>query len=259
MRRLVGMIFCIAIHANHNLAAGLAPDLHRLQAADSYHVVPVMANTPGQFGAFFKTRVSILNPTSFAYSIYVNLYSQSGKVGTRTINVKAHEAKNYDNFLQEVFGYSGAGSVEFDSWFDPPGGSPDYQFLVSAEVFTDSPNGQYKTVVTTGGPVEDIGPGTEAYSPGISIGPSTRTNIGCFNDGGNPQTVQARLYSPSGTLIRTYSLNLVGNGWSQIPLSDPVSGGYVLWQPQASCYCYAVVVDNASNDGTFVNATRYEP
>ena len=260
MARLVSFFICMALCADGSLAAGLKmPDVQKLQAADPYHLVPVMANNPGQFGALFKTRVSILNPTSFAYPIYVNLYNQSGKLATKTINILPHEAKNYENFLQEIFSYSGAGSVEFDSWFDAPAGSPDYQFLVSAEVYTDSPNGQYKTVVTTGGPVDDIGPSREAYSPGISVSASARSNIGCFNDSSSSQTVQAQLYAASGSLIHTYSINLAGNGWSQIGISDTVFGGYILWQPQASCYCYAVVVDNTSNDGTFINANKYVP
>ena len=260
MAQLVVLIIWITFCVNGSVAAGLnVPDVHKLQAADPYHLVPVMANNPGQFGAYFKTRVNILNPTSFAYPIYVNLYGTGGKVGTKTISILPHEAKNYENFLQEVFNYSGAGSVEFDSWFDAPGGSPDYQFLVSAEVYTDSANGQYKTVVTTGGPVDDIGPSREAYSPGISVNASARSNVGCFNDSTSSQTIQAHLYSASGNLIHTYSMNFPGNGWSQIGISDTVSGGYIRWQPLASCYCYAVVVDNTSNDGTFINATKYVP
>lgn len=260
MGRQASLFIWMALCVEASVAAGLTvPDVHRLQAADPYHLVPVMANNPGQFGAVFKTRVSIFNPTSFAYPIYVNLYNQSGKVATKTIAALPHEAKNYENFLQEVFNYSGAGSVEFDSWFDPPAGSPDYQFLVTAEVYTDSPNGQYKTVVTTGGPVDDIGPSREAYSPGISVNASARSNIGCFNDSTSSQTVQAHLYAASGSLLHTYSMNLAGNGWSQIGIGDAVSGGYILWRPQAPCYCYAVVVDNISNDGTFINATKYVP
>jgi hypothetical protein len=258
--RLAVLTIWMVLSVEGLLAAGNnLPEVHRLQVSDPYHLVPVMANNPGQFGAVFKTRVSILNPTSFSYPIFVNLYGPNGRVGTRTINILPRESKNYQNFLQEVFSYSGAGSVEFDSWFDPPAGLPDYQFLVSAEVYTDSPNGQYKTVVTTGGPVEDIGPSRESYSPGISVNASARTNIGCFNDSTSAQTIQARLYSPSGSLIQTYPISLPGNGWAQTGISDTVSGGYILWQPQSSCYCYAVVVDNTSNDGTFINASRYVP
>ncbi len=260
MARLAGLVLLTMIFAKPSYAAGLkGPDVVRLQAADPYHLVPVMANNPGQFGAFFKTRVNILNPTGFSYPIYVNLYNQSGKVGTKIIDILPHEAKNYENFLQEVFGYTGAGAVGLDSWFDPPGGSSDYQFLVTAEVYTDSPSGQYKTVVTTGAPVENIGSSHEAYSPGISVNASSRTNVGCFNDSSSPQTILAHLYSATGTLIHTYSINLPANAWSQIGISNTASGGYILWQPEASCYCYAVVVDNKSNDGTFINATKYVP
>jgi len=263
--RVAGSIFIAVVlwvvAVNASFSARLSgPQVQKLGAADSYHLVPVMANNPGQFGAFFKTRVSILNPTDFSYPVYVNLYDQGGKVGTRTISILAHESKNYDNFLQEVFGYSGAGTVELDSWFDPPDGLPDYQFLVSAEIYTDGPNGQYKTVVASGPPADNIGSSYPAYSPGITVNASSRTNIGCFNDSGSTaQTILARLYSSAGAPIRTYSLNLPANGWSQIGISDPVTGGYIVWQPQTSCYCYAVVVDNKSNDGTFINATKYVP
>jgi hypothetical protein len=53
----------------------------------------------------------------------MNLYNQSGKA----LEDHRHSAAqaNY-GFLQGVFTYSGAGSVEFDSWFDPPAGSPDW-------------------------------------------------------------------------------------------------------------------------------------
>lgn len=242
------------------LAGVTASPCLALDSAAPYHVVPVMANNPGMFGAVFKTRVTLLNPTGFSYTIYVNLYSQNGKVGTRTIAISPHEAKNYENFLEDVFGYSGAGTVELDSWFDPPGGTSDYHFLVKAEVYTDSPSGEYKTVVATGAPFESIGSRFEAYTPGIFVGAASRANIGCFNDSSSsPNTIQAHLYSASGSLIRTYSLSLPPNGWSQTGIADAVSGGYILWQPQTVCYCYAVVVDNRSNDGAFIRATEYIP
>ena len=56
-------------------------------------------------------------------------------------------------------------------------------------------------------------------------------------------------------------LNLPAKGWSQIGINDTVSGGYIKWRPQtlSSSYCYAVVVDNTSNDGTFIPALSYIP
>ena len=38
-----------------------------------------------------------------------------------------------------------------------------------------------------------------------------------------------------------------------------VSGGYVQFDPTDSAVCYAVVVDNATNDGRFISAAEYKP
>jgi hypothetical protein len=47
-------------------------------------------------------------------------------------------------------------------------------------------------------------------------------------------------------------MNLGEDSWNQIGLGDPVSGGYIRWRSTLSCFCYAVVVDNTSNDGSFI-------
>ena len=36
-----------------------------------------------------------------------------------------------------------------------------------------------------------------------------------------------------------------------------VTNGYIRWRTSALAYCYAVVVDNLSNDGTFVPGAEY--
>ena len=105
-----------------------------------------MANNPGQGGAFFKTKLSILNVTDFNYSVVITFFSKTGKSPQQSFQLKAREMRTWDNFL-EAFGYQGAGAVEFDSWFDPPGGSDDFEFILSSETYTDSPNGRYRTLV----------------------------------------------------------------------------------------------------------------
>ena len=42
-------------------------------------------------------------------------------------------------------------------------------------------------------------------------------------------------------------------------VSSIVSGGYVQFDPTDSAVCYAVVVDNATNDGRFISAAEYRP
>ena len=38
-----------------------------------------------------------------------------------------------------------------------------------------------------------------------------------------------------------------------------VVGGYVQFDPTEAAVCYAVIVDNATNDGRFLAATEYKP
>lgn len=117
-------------------------------------------------------------------------------------------------------------------------------------------------VVQPGGDSDAVSSSREAFTPGVSVSATSRTNIGCYNDGfqsSSPQTIFADLYTASGSLLNTYTLNLPVKGWSQFGISDTVSGDQ--WRPLSlsSCYCYAVVVDNNSNDGTFIPALSYIP
>src|SRR5207249_430584 len=157
----------------------------------------VMANVPGLFGAVWKTKVALLNPTAFSYPIQVTLYDKTGKVKETNVNMSSGQVRNYDNFLSDLFSYGGAGTVKFDSQ-SIPGGSDSNQFVVNAEVYTDSSKGRYSTSVASYiYPAAD----SEAYSPGISVSSSFRTNIGCFNDSSSLNEVQADLYDSSNNLV----------------------------------------------------------
>jgi hypothetical protein len=213
-----------------------------------------MANNPGLIGAFFKTRVSIRNVAPLNYSIQATLYNQFGKAKEATIQITNGQQLNYENFLEELFQYQGAGTVELDAWFAILGGSSDNEFLVTAEVYTDSFSGRYKTIVI---PADSIGTTFPAFSAAIYVDASSRTNIGCFNAGFGTNQISTELRSPSGDLINTYQINLSENSWNQIGIGDAVTGGYIRWRPASSAYCYAVVVDNTSNDGSFIPAQEY--
>jgi hypothetical protein len=237
------------------------PEQNKLSASSAVIRIPAMANNPGLFGAFFRTKVSILNVTTQVFQIEATLFNQNGEVQKVALAIGPGQALNFDNFLEQVFGYQGAGAVKLASL---PSGQTSNQFMVSAEVYADSLSGRYKTIVQPGGDLDSISSSREAFTPGISVDATSRTNIGCYNDGFqalSPQTIFAELYRASGTLVNTYALNLPEKGWSQIGINDTVSGGYIKWRPQtqSSCYCYAVVVDNNSNDGTFIPALSYIP
>lgn len=234
------------------------PPKNQIASASAVITVPVMANTPGAFGGIFKTKVVVFNPTGFSYPIEVSLYSVGGLVNKKTINMSAGQIRNYENFLEEVFAFAGAGTVNFDS-LSVAGGAPNRVFFVSAEVYIDSDKGRLKTVVTAGIPLDPISPAINAYSTGITVDSSTRTNLGCFNASFNTNAIIAELYDSSNRLLTTIPMTLTGGTWNQVPLPTFVTGGYIRWKPNSSAYCYAVVVNNASNDGTFISAVNYVP
>ena len=166
--------------------------------------------------------------------------------------------KTWDNFL-EALNYQGAGAVELDAWFAPPGGSQLNEFLVTAEVYTDSPNGRYKRAVQDSGTTEEISPSRDNFSPGVIVSAAARTNIGCFNNNSSAQTIIAEVKDTRGALIETLSLTLGPNSWGQTAVTQPVNTGYIKWRPQVGCPCWAVVVDNQSNDGSYIPGRKYIP
>ena len=71
--------------------------------------VPTMANVQGLFGASFKTRVAMFNPTTLSFVVAARLFDQTGVVDTRQVDLPANSFKVWDDFLGTAFGYSGGG------------------------------------------------------------------------------------------------------------------------------------------------------
>jgi len=229
-------------------------DLANQVSSGVYQFLPTAANTPGAFGAFFKTKIDFLNPTTFSYQVFVTFYNKDGKQQpSKSFSIAPNELKSWDNFL-EAFGWAGAGALQFDSFLDPPGGSQDFEFIISAEIYTESPSGKYRTPVEVeSGPVDTTWP---AFSSGINVTSQERTNLGCVSFF-QAQTVMAEIHGSDGTTLDTLPIPLVAYGWNQIPLNIPMTNGYVKWIPSASAHCWAVVVNNKSNDGNLIPAIQY--
>ena len=108
--------------------------------------------------------------------------------------------------------------------------------------------------------LEFAGSSSRSFAPGITVDSNTRTNIGCFDQSGAANSVKATILDNTGKqIIGTVTLNLAANGWGQTAVTTIVSGGYAQFDPSDSAVCYAVVVDNSTNDGRFVSAAEYKP
>jgi len=221
-------------------------------------LIPTSANNPGQFGAVFRTKVSIANVTTRTYTIYATLYRSGGGTLVRQITMGSRQARNYDNFLEEVFSYSGAAGVELDAVAAPPGGSDLNQFAGFAEVYTPGGNGVYKTVVNISDSSDGLSLTDPSITPGIFVDGSSRTNVGCLNTATTQAIVNVDVYSSSGGLLTTHFLTVPGSGWAQNGVLQDVSGGYLIWRLQSgvSPNCFAIVVDNQTNDGSFIPPSK---
>jgi len=248
--RKVATIFFFLLMGLNAFAARPERAPRSLSFSSNFALVPSMANVPGLFGAVWKTRVGLYNPTATAYSVQVTLYDTSGKVKETTIEMAAGQFRSYENFLSDVFSFGGAGAVKFDA------GSDENQFVLNAAVYTDTANGRYITPVPA--LIYDAS-NLQSYSLGVTVGSGARTNIGAFNQSSSANTVTANLFDASGTLVSTLTLTLGPQAWNQIAVPSTVSGGYIEFKPTLPAYCYAVVVDNTSNDGNFVEATEFAP
>ena len=248
------LLFSISV----SIGAELIPLQSQAANASPVITIPVMTNAPGALGGVFKTKVVVFNPTIFSFPVEVSLYGTNGFVGKTTINLVAGQVRNYENFLGDVFSYTGAGTVNFDS-LSPTGGNSNLKFLVSTEVYMDSDKGRFKTVVSTGGPLDPVSPTANAYSIGITVDGDNRTNLGCFNASFSTNVISAEVYDSANRLVTTIGLTLGGGSWTQVSLPNSVSGGYIRWRPTGAAFCYAVVVNNTSNDGTFIPAVSYVP
>lgn len=220
-----------------------------LSFASDFQTVPVMANTTGAGGVVFQTYVAILNPTASAFPVNVSLYDAAGVKRDAVITLAAGEQKSYPNFLDAVFHATGGGAVTFRS------DDPANRFIVNAEVWSNG--SRYGTSIPA---LEFAGTDSPSFAPGITVGASSRTNVGCFNQSGAVNSIKASVRDASGTMILgSLTLTLAPHAWGQTALSTIVSGGFVEFEPSDAAVCYAVVVDNSTNDGRFISAAEYRP
>lgn len=215
--------------------------------ASDFQTVPVMANNAGVGGAPFISYLALLNPTSKAYTVTATLYDTTGTAKTASINLAAGELRTWTNFLADTFSFTGGGAVTFSS------GDPSNRFIVSTEITSS----RYATPIPA---LEFAGTDSRSYAPGIWVDSTSRTNIGCFNQSGAENHIVATVKDRTGaSTIGTVTIDLPAHAWGQRAVTSTVVGGYVQFDPTEAAVCYAVIVDNATNDGRFLSATEYKP
>jgi hypothetical protein len=229
--------------------------VRRLDFASDQQVIPVMGNTAGAFGATFQTYVALLNPTSSAFTIQATLRDGTGVARNASINLAAGEQKTFQNFLAEVFNFTGGGAVTLTAP-ETAGGTHNNRFIVSTEVRTSGT--RFSTSIPA---IEFAGSNSRSFAPGVTVDSGSRTNVGCVNQSSDTvNNIKVTVLDNSGKqTLGTTNLVLQPNAWGQIGISTIVSNGYVQFDPSEAAVCYAVVVDNTTSDGRFMSAVEYRP
>jgi len=231
------------------------------------YVFPSAANAPGQFGAYFKTKLTVYNPNADAITLRAFLSTPTGPSATINIPLSANSYTRWDNFLDEKFAYTGGAGINLSE------STATKSFVAVAEVFTESDAGRYTTPVTGLLADDAVVPlGNPLASPisvvaGLRVDAANRANFGCSSASADPIRVRADFYAFRNfvrTATTSATLDLVPRGWAQQAV--PVEGEDVIvtfWvvsgAPGAGVYCYGVNVNNASNDGTSVPARTFSP
>ncbi len=134
--------------------------------------------------------------------------------------------------------------------------------VVTSEVYVDGPNGRFSTATDTWTILDFLGSTSFDWTTGVRVDSRTRANLACSNASYSASIVRVALYHPTspGPMLKEYQLTLLPWSWQQIPVDVAVDGGTLLWRPYGGeAFCYAVNVDNVSNDGTFLGRATFVP
>src|SRR5664280_2618524 len=110
----------------------LAAEPTLADSAGISYVLPSCANASGLFGAYYKTRLTLLNLNGGALALLFYLLSPSGPLRPVSYTVPATSSVTFDNALQDLFSYTGGGGLVI--YTDPSTPNRGDQFVVSAPV-----------------------------------------------------------------------------------------------------------------------------
>ncbi len=220
--------------------------------AVSHLLLPTSANVNGQYGAVFKTKVSIFNAVDATYQIRVGLSVANGEIAHVYVTIGPYQTLTYGNILNDLFGFYGGGAIDLDS------GNANDVFIVNSQVYVDTVAGRYTTAVQFADDLGAVTPSRPGFVVGISVNGAFRTNVGCASNSPYDQTITFQAYDANGyTVGSPYSFTLAAWGWGQASYSGSLTNGGILIKATENAVCYGVEVNNLSNDGTYQLATPY--
>lgn len=223
------------------------------QASASKVVIPAVGRLPGANGTFWRSDVTLFNPSGFTTQTITLRYRAAGADNRNAPSKQYSLLAGHTMVLADVlsaFGLtSGSGALEV-TW--SAGSAP----VVTSRTYTS---------VETGGTYgQSIDPVAafqkDAFVPGLRSDTQFRTNVGFVNDSDVTTGVTVTLLGPFGQTLATAFVQLAPKSMTQasmgalFPNVDATTLGYFTLQAHddsGQLFAYGSIVDNASGDPVF--------
>ncbi len=204
-------------------------------------MLPVVGRAPGANGTFWRSDVTLFNPTSSRLTLSLR-YGGSSK----TLLLDSRDTRVLADVLSEYGLTAGSGTLAI-SWSGTTGP------VVTSRTYTTNESGG-----TYGQSIDPVALfASEVFVPGLKSDGSYRTNVGFVNGGDSTESFFVTLLSPSGTEIASKVVTLEAKAQTQTSaeaLFPGVYGGFTLavrGDGDARLFAYGSMVDNDSGDPVF--------
>ncbi len=235
-------------------------------------MVPVAANTPGEYGTFWLTDLSIHNPQSVTLPVAIQALAsnrENWSVPTVVVDVPPWGTANlWDVLGPEVLDLEGTAALLVWVDLDPADCPGDWcDLLVGSRTFTPDPlsaDGEFGQTVAAARAADGVDWATLGYLAGVlNDGAVFRTNVGAASWTAGWTTVRVDVQDADGTVLATEELRVPPFGHVQRRLATAVEGGSLVFYladgpDDALVFPYASVVNRATGDGSFAPA-RWSP
>lgn len=211
--------------------------------------VPAAARTAGYGGTLWRTDLTLVNVSDLDLLVTVSFVPEAALAPppSQVFRITRRVSFRIEDVVERLLGGDGAGAirVEVDRGF----------IAASSRTFTAAPGGTYGQHL----------PGLSAFAAATVDQPAVlaqlhqdatfRTNVGFVSIAGGDATVQLAAHAGDGARLAERAVVVRAGRWLQLNRPLPRGTAYAtvtVDQPGVEVLAYASVIDNASNDPTFI-------
>jgi hypothetical protein len=224
-------------------------------------VIPAVGSAPGAFGSFFRTEMTITNPSAFAMGVRL-VYHPAGRSAepgdpARNVLLVENESRTFTDIVATM-GQTGLGSIDvLTTAFTP---------VITTRIYNDAgaagTSGFTEEVVTS---YEAIRSGAYAHFAIPADLTNYRVNVG-IRTLGESTTLLVTVHDATGALVgNTTERTVPANYFEQIPLATflagvtPPEGGLARIHVTSGgpAIFYTATTDNRTNDGSLKMLTMH--